>query len=140
MFRAMMAKPRRLRGKMLPMPDKQITPEQVAANRELLQHTSAWIRHRGLTQEQVANNLGVSKGLFSKYLSGKTPMSLAKFKAMAAMLHATPEQLMFDPNDNGQDAAYERITRVMKELDPRLKERWIEAGEALAGLADKKVS
>lgn len=122
------------------MPDKEISPLEAAANRELLAHARGWMHHRGLTQEQVANKLGVSKGLLSKYLSGKTPMSLAKFKALAAILEISPGKMLFDPQDDGRDTTYERITRVLGQLDTRVLERWLEAGEALAGIEDKKVS
>lgn len=66
----------------------------------------AWRNYRGMTQEQVAEALDISRALVSKIENGKSPYSQAQIEAMARLYRASPGDLLDrDPRDGGAELA-----------------------------------
>jgi transcriptional regulator with XRE-family HTH domain len=95
------------------MPDKKLTPEEIAANRRAVQHVSEWLRYRDYTQIKLADSLGVSKATISKWLSGTQGMSVAQFLDIARFCDCRPEELMMSPNHRETAIRYRRLAEAL---------------------------
>lgn len=62
------------------------TPADVAAATRLKAAWDAKARGLGITQEKLANELGITQGAISQYLNGKIPMNYRTLKVFAAAL------------------------------------------------------
>ena len=121
------------------MPDPVLTSDEIDRNRKMVRHLKNWFLYRGLTQERIANNLGVSQGSLSKWLKGTQSMSVGHFTALAALLSAEPHQLLFPPDAPEAAAAYQRATGILSLLDEKGLEQWLGVGEAMATRQPRKV-
>jgi transcriptional regulator with XRE-family HTH domain len=85
-----------------------------------------WAELRHLTQSDIAMELGVDKGVVSRWFHGSTP-SVKWQPALAALLGTTEDGLFRDPNDDwlkqffaGRKAdEIERIKRTLEAAFPR---------------------
>ena len=121
------------------MPDKRLSPEEIERNRTMLLHLRTWFLFRDLTQEEIANRLGVSAGTLSKWLGGTQAMSVGQFTALAQLLKAEPSQLLLPPGETEQAAEYEDVSHILANLEPEAKAQWIGVGKAMTGDRPKKV-
>lgn len=91
-----------------------------------LPHLQAWRKHRNLTQEQLAEALGVTQGAVSQWENRTSDITLSKIAEIARVLHTSIERLMFVPPQasDGLDKVilsippreYARAIRVLKSL------------------------
>ena len=81
------------------MPDKKLTPEQLARNQATVRHIPEWLHYLGVTQRALAERLNMSEPHISKWLSGKTTMSTAQFQQIAEVLGITWEELRVSPKE-----------------------------------------
>lgn len=66
----------------------------------------AWRNYRGMTQDQVAEAVDISRALLSKIENGKSPYSQAQLEALAQIYRCTPGDLLDrDPRDGGAELA-----------------------------------
>lgn len=64
----------------------------------------AWRTHRGLTQEQLAEAMGVTNSMISQLESGARRWNATHLVAAAAALECAPHQLLTtDPTKNGHE-------------------------------------
>jgi transcriptional regulator with XRE-family HTH domain len=94
------------------MADKQMTPDQIANLRRLMAPVKAALKRAGFNQRYVADRLGVSEPTVSKWLSGKQGMSYEQFHAVAALIGASPKDLMGGPEDRARLTRYEALAAL----------------------------
>ena len=76
------------------------------------QHFKAWRKHRGLTQEQLAERIGIARSYLTKIERGDRRYDQPFLEAAAEALRCTPADLiMRDPTDpEGLWSVYEKLT------------------------------
>lgn len=83
-------------------------------------YLAEWLKHRGLTAEQLAARLEVNKGQISKLMTGKQEYTLNWLRAIAYALNCEVQQLMRPPSAPTRDellaAASEEDLRKAVEL------------------------
>lgn len=62
-------------------------------------YIEAWAELRGLTQADIARELGADKSVISRWFSGSTP-SVEYQERLAALFECEPESLFRHPNDD----------------------------------------
>lgn len=84
-----------------------------------------WRKHRGLTQEKLAERLGTSKGYISELESGKQRYNQQHLEALAEALDCDPVDLLIrDPTDpEGIWSIWDRVRPVDKETAKRILEQ-----------------
>ncbi|MDH1660751.1 XRE family transcriptional regulator [Stenotrophomonas sp. GD03777] len=98
------------------------TPADVAAAAKLKLEWQARARSLGLTQDQVADELGITQGAVSQYLNGKIPMNYRTLLVFCRLLGISdtdvrrdlPEQqLLGPPTDSGDWADIKGYAQAM---------------------------
>lgn len=81
-----------------------------------------WRKHRDLTQERMAERIGVSVGLVSMIERGDRQYTQAYLEAAAEALETTPDRLLrINPLDPSSDETiFEQIRRIPAEDLPRV--------------------
>ena len=120
------------------MPDKDLTPEEIARNKVALRYLKAWLRFRDINQRELADRLQMSEPQVSKWLRGLVPMTLAQFTQIAALLDTQPDDLLFPPPAEGKGRRYRRAAEIAQNLPDDLLEHWLAVGRAM--LEEKKES
>jgi transcriptional regulator with XRE-family HTH domain len=70
----------------------------------------AWREYRGMTQEQVARELGTDRGMISRYENNECGLTLAvQFKLFGA-LDITPAQFFQPPGQTSLDALAQKAS------------------------------
>jgi transcriptional regulator with XRE-family HTH domain len=104
-----------------------------AATPEAFAHLSAWREHAGLTQEQVANILGVSNVTIHRWESGKAPVTVENFLALAKLYKVhDPAQLMFPVPHQEVALRLRRALAVLDSLPADQASHWLDSGESLS--------
>jgi DNA-binding Xre family transcriptional regulator len=86
----------------------------------------AWRKHRDLTLEQLAENIGITHGHLSKIERGERPYKQHVLEAIARELHCTPADLLSrDPKDP------EGIWSLWDVLSPPKRRQLVAIGHAL---------
>jgi SOS-response transcriptional repressor LexA len=80
----------------------------------------------GMTQEALANKIGVTRSAITHYLAGRRVPSLSQFSKLAEVLEANPSWLQFGSPD---ETPAEKISRLMASLHPVPIISWEEAAE-----------
>ena len=75
-------------------------------------------KHSGLTQENVAEKLGVSRQTISKWETGETLPDIRQSKGLAMLYHMTLDELIEYDFDEGQ--AQQMIDSVSEEAQARI--------------------
>lgn len=99
--------------------------------RQRLRHfIKEWRDYRGLTQEQVADRIGISPTTFGRIEGSKVPYNQDFLELAADALRCEPWDLLHrDPNKEGD------VVDLMRHLSDRQRE---EAAEYIRFLAQKK--
>jgi transcriptional regulator with XRE-family HTH domain len=99
--------------------------------RQRLKHfIKEWRDYRGLTQEQVADRIGISPTTFGRIEGSKVPYNQDFLELAADALRCEPWDLLHrDPNKEGD------VVDLMRHLSDRQRE---EAAEYIRFLAQKK--
>ena len=75
-------------------------------------------KNRGLTQEEVAERLGVSRQTISKWELGETLPDILQSKRLAALFNTTLDELIsFDPDEH---QVHEAIARTSERIERRI--------------------
>lgn len=100
----------------LAMPDKIVTPAEIARNKTALRHIGAWLTFRDLTQAQLAERLSVSEATVSKWLSGRQRMSVGQLVTIAHILDTPWEALFEPPGQDGAGSRYKELAQAAQGL------------------------
>lgn len=105
----------------------------------MLQHRIRQLRlTRGLTQEQLAERLGVEHPTIHRWETGKTVEWLDKVEKLAAALGCHPGELFGDlPSSAPLSNDEEQLLAAFRLLSPPNKARILDIAEALATVARK---
>jgi transcriptional regulator with XRE-family HTH domain len=118
---------------LMPRPPKKPQASRQAANPEAFAHLSAWRDHAGLTQEQVANILRVSNVTIHRWESGKAPVTVENFLALAKLYKVQdPAQLMFPVPQQEVALKLRRALAVLDSLPADQASHWLDSGESLS--------
>ncbi len=94
-------------------------------------HLSAWRKNSGLTQEQVANILGISNNGLSEKERGVRKIKPEELAKLAEIYHCEPWMLLaFDPNDERLPALRKAVGLIGK-MSTTQAAAWTQMGEAL---------
>ena len=74
---------------------------------------------QGLSQEQLAEQAGISITHMSHIETGNTKLSLPVLVEIATVLHATTDELLFDSCDNQKQLALDDIRAVLDGCSPK---------------------
>ena len=74
---------------------------------------------QGLSQEQLAEQAGISITHMSHIETGNTKLSLPVLVEIATVLHATTDELLFDSCDNQKQLALDDIRTVLDGCSPK---------------------
>lgn len=85
-----------------------------------------WRKHRGLTQEQLAERIGITKSYLSKIESGKKRYDQPFLEAAAEVLQCEPADLIIrDPSDP------DGIWSIWDQLQPAQRTQVVEIAKTL---------
>jgi transcriptional regulator with XRE-family HTH domain len=114
------------------MPAKQASPRPAAST------LKQWRLYRGLTQEQVANRMGVGPQAVHKWEAGKTPVDIEKLRLLAEIYETTPDALLYDPVEGELVERMRRAYHVLKRLPATSADKWLGVGEDMAPPTEQK--
>jgi transcriptional regulator with XRE-family HTH domain len=114
------------------MPAKQLAERPAAST------LKRWRLHRGLTQEQVANRMGVGPQAVHKWEAGKTPVDIEKLRLLAQIYDTTPDALLYDPIEGQLIEKMRRAYQVLNRLPPASAEKWLGVGEDMLPPEEQK--
>lgn len=98
----------------------------------------------GLTQQQVANMMGITKSTYCGYETGKRQPDVAKIKLLANILNTSGDVLLetgFEHKDTQTEVDYVKLDEVLeiyKTLRPEFQDYALEQIKKLAELQEKK--
>jgi transcriptional regulator with XRE-family HTH domain len=85
-----------------------------------------WRKHRGLTQEQLAERIGIDRGYLAKIESGKRRYDQPFLEAAAEVLRCEPADLIIrDPSDP------DGIWSIWDQLKPTQREQVVEIAKTI---------
>lgn len=116
---------------MLDMPDKQLTNEQRQQNIDVVRHIKEWMKRKQVTQSQVADALGVTQVMVSKWLNGHISLTVKQLVAIAKFLNQEPGDLLLHPNVVEERLRYKTLLSIAKSMDKKALDAWIEIGRQL---------
>ena len=94
----------------------------------------AWRDHIGLTQEQVANILGISNTVFSEKERGVRRFKPEEVEKLVVVYREEAWVMMaFAPNDP-KLPAFKRIQDLLNHMPLEVADKWIGVGEALIAI------
>ncbi len=76
-------------------------------------YLAEWLRHLGLTQQDLANMMGTNKGTISRYATEARSMRPAKVRQIADALGIDPKLLFQPPMDAEKAALMDRFSRFL---------------------------
>jgi transcriptional regulator with XRE-family HTH domain len=83
-----------------------------------------WREHRKLSQEQLANRVGTTKGSISRWENNERDITLGAFAAIAEALNCSVEDLSRDPAQPSADA-------LLRDMDAATRRQALRLIEAL---------
>lgn len=95
-------------------------------------HLRAHRKARGLTQEQVANILGVKNNTVSGWESGKRVLDLEDLEKLAKVYGVHPAALLMAPEDGPKADAMRRASDLARRMPEDASEEWLKVGERMA--------
>lgn len=97
----------------------------------IYQHTRAWREYRNLTQEQVANILGISNNGLSEKERGVRKFKPEELEKLAEIYDCEPWMLLaMDPNDE-RLSALRKAVELVSEMSPKQAATWAEIGDTM---------
>lgn len=98
----------------------------------------------GLTQQQVADMMGISKSTYCGYETGKRQPDVSKIKQLAAILNTSGDVLLetgFEHKEEKSDVNSPKLNEalsILKSLQPEFQDYALEQIKKLAELQEKK--
>jgi len=85
------------------------------------EHLAALRKQKGLTQQQLAEKIGVHVVQLRRYEGGTSQPTLDVIRAMALALGISADELLFDKNERGPDDALKLQFEAVTRFDPESK-------------------
>jgi len=95
----------------------------------------AWRKNARLTQEQVANIIGISNNTLSDKELGKRPVDTEELKKLAEIYKCEPWMLLAAPPNSEKLAHLVRATGLIDDLTEKQIEAWLSVGETFKSAA-----
>lgn len=89
-------------------------------------HIKAWRKHRGLSQIQLSERLGITQGALSDLENGRFAYTQPTLEALADALNCQPWDLIWRP-----PGAVDRLREVIETMDPDAQKRALAVVQAL---------
>ena len=124
-----------------------MSKRKISAVDEKIGRNLVYYRHlEGLTQQQVAEALNISRSTYTKYETGMSEPSIALLRQLAEIFHVTPGQLLeSDLNDpSAADVIEGNITKekhyhlLRHDLNDMSEEEWLRVWHFVEDNKDKK--
>lgn len=90
-------------------------------------YIGAWREHLGLTQDSLAQKIGVTKGTISRWEAGKRDMGLADLVNVANALGVEPLALLRAPEDYDAAKAIDRFARLVDRVGAERAQKLLDA-------------
>lgn len=91
----------------------------------------AWRKHAGMTQEHIANIVGVKFNTVSGWETGKRAVDLEDLRKLAAIYGVHPAALLFAPPGGSEFDALQKAAKVLERLSPEQANLWLGVGAAM---------
>jgi transcriptional regulator with XRE-family HTH domain len=85
------------------------------------EHLAAMRKQRGLTQQQLAEKIGVHVVQLRRYEAGTSQPTLDVIRNMAVALGISADELLFAKNERGPDEALKLRFEAVSKFDPEAK-------------------
>ncbi|WP_397540424.1 helix-turn-helix domain-containing protein [Roseomonas mucosa] len=95
-------------------------------------HLKAHRKAKGLSQEQVANILGVKNNTISGWETGARTLDLEDLEKLAKIYGVHPSALLMAPEQGQLASDMRRAAEVARKLAPDAAAEWISVGERMA--------
>ena len=105
---------------------------------DIHQFLRAWRKKKGLSQEHVANKLGLVKSTIQRWETGARAVDLSDLYRLAKLYEVDPVCLLLAPDDPSLAARLTRAKAVMTSITPEAADRWLATGDDIAGHAPEK--
>lgn len=116
-------------------PSRSLSPEQrterLAAQRDLLRYVPDWAKFRGIRQKSLAEGLGVTEGVMSRYFSGETIMPVGALRKIAVLLDAHVGDVIRPPPADGLGKLMEDTLNEMDRLGPEQWEKLLQVARGM---------
>lgn len=100
---------------------------------QLHTHLAAWREVKGLSQEQVANILGVNKSTIHRWETGKRTMDLSDLARLSEVYGVEPVALLLSPSDHELARRLTSALAVLRAAPEAVADRWLQIGADLSG-------
>lgn len=100
-------------------------------------HLRAWRKYAGMTQEHIANIVGVKFNTVSGWETGKRAVDLEDLDKLAKIYGVHPAALLFAPPGGAEFEAIRQAVGVLEELNPEQAQLWLGVGAAMRKDGDK---
>lgn len=100
-------------------------------------HLKAWRKSHTLTQERLANMLGVKDNTVSGWENGKRDVGLIELAKIAEIYGVSPAALLFAPEDQVKASAISLAGALMQDMSLEQRELWIALGQQMTASAKK---
>lgn len=100
-------------------------------------HLRAHRKMRGMTQEQVANILGIRNSTLSGWETGSRTLDLEDIENLAKVYRVHPAALLMSPAEGERFETMRLASHVASRLDSETVSEWIRLGQKLADSAEK---
>ncbi len=91
-------------------------------------HLIAWRKIRGLSQEQVANILGVDKSTIHRWETGKRAVDLSDLQRLADIYKVDPVALLLAPDNFDLAIRLNQAKSILERATPDVADRWLAIG------------
>lgn len=112
---------------MIRQPDK-----PAGANTSFHVHLRAHRKARGLSQEQVANILGVRNNTLSGWETGARVLDLEDLEKLAKVYGVHPASLLLAPDLGPQAEAMRKASELARRMEPEAVAEWLAVGSRMA--------
>jgi transcriptional regulator with XRE-family HTH domain len=83
---------------------------------------SAYRKQSGLTQQQIADKIGMHVSQYKRYEAGTSQPTIEVFRRIALALSVTADTLLFEENEGGPDERLKLQFEAVSRLDPKERE------------------
>ena len=86
-----------------------------------------------MSQEQVANILGVNKSTVHRWETGKRAMDLTDLERLAGIYGVEPAALLLSPTDHDLARRLSAALAVLRQANADVADRWLQVGADMTG-------
>ncbi len=83
---------------------------------------SAYRKECGLTQQQMADKIGMHVSQYKRYEAGTSQPTIEVFRRIAIALSVSADTLLFEENERGPDERLKLQFEAVSKLDPKERE------------------